>query len=335
MFNVIDMHCDTIPAMYELSENGRSVTIAENQFQIDLNKLEKGHYLCQCFSLFTDLGALKERGVSPFEHVSALAKFWQQQIGRYPERIRQIRSYQELMENREAGRIGAVMTVEEGGVYEGDIDNLYRLYDMGVRISTLTWNYVNELGYPNPRRIPGECWRPDMEHGLTQKGIDFVEEMERMGILIDISHLNDAGIRDVFEHTKGPVIATHSNARAVCSHLRNLSDDVIRQIAERGGVTGINFYPDFLQIQDECSEDRLHMASALDMVRHMKYLKNLGGIDCIALGTDFDGYDGRTDIADAGEMQHLADVMSMEGFTDSEIEKVFGGNVLRVFREIW
>ena len=113
--------------------------------------------------------------------------------------------------------------------------------------------------------------------------------------------------------------------------LKDKSDEMIRQLAERGGVTGINFCPSFLREEEPAAKK----ASTMDMVRHMKYLRNVGGIDIIGLGTDFDGFSGETDVPDTAHMQHLADVMSHEGFTDEEIEKVFSKNVLRVFRECW
>ena len=185
------------------------------------------------------------------------------------------------MQVQKEGKIGAVMTVEEGGVYEGSIEKLHTLYDLGVRISTLTWNFPNELGFPNPAQEEGKPYLPDLENGLTPTGIAFVEEMERL--------------------------------------------------AERGGVTGINFCPSFLREEEPAAKK----ASTMDMVRHMKYLRNVGGIDIIGLGTDFDGFSGETDVPDTAHMQHLADVMSHEGFTDEEIEKVFSKNVLRVFRECW
>lgn len=330
-FEVIDLHCDTIPAMMDAAERGEKLSLGKNELQIDLDKLERGGYLCQCFSLFTYLEELEEKGETPFGHVKKLAEFWQQEIGRYPDRIRQVRTYDELMENRAAGRISAVMTVEEGAVYEGKLDNLQRLYDMGVRMSTITWNFVNELGYPNPPKTEGQPWLPDRVNGLTETGIAFVQEMEHLGIVIDLSHLNDAGIDDVFRYTRGPVIASHSNVRQICGHLRNLSDDNIRRIAERGGVIGVNFYPAFLKEQEpgKCE------ASVMDIIRHIKYLKKLGGIDCIALGTDFDGYEGTIDIKDAGDIQLMADAMIREGFSDDEIEKVFSRNILRVFHEVW
>ena len=291
MFQVIDMHCDTIPA---LQWKEKQEHLADADLQINLDKLEKGGSLCQCFSLFTFLKGLKDE--TPFEHVRKLADLWKSEVERYPDRICQIKTYADLMQVQKEGKIGAVMTVEEGGVYEGSIEKLHTLYDLGVRISTLTWNFPNELGFPNPAQEEGKPYLPDLENGLTPTGIAFVEEMERLGIVIDLSHLNDAGIRDVFAHTRGPVIASHSNARGACFHLRNLSDE---------------------------------------MIRHMKYLRNVGCIDIIGLGTDFDGFSGKTDVPDAAHMQHLADVMSHDGFTDEEIEKVFSKNVLRVFRECW
>ena len=331
MFQVIDMHCDTIPVLMRMASKEKRADLADADLHINVQKLEKGGYLCQCFSLFTNLEELKESGETPYEHVRKLIAFWKDQIGQYPDQIVQVMNYAELCRAKEEGKIAAVMTAEEGAVYEGSLEKLHALYDEGVRISTLTWNYPNELGYPNPERIPGKPYLPDLEQGLTKTGIAFVEEMERLGMCIDISHLNDAGIRDVFAHTKGPVIASHSNARGVCGHLRNLSDEMIRKIAERGGVAGINFCPSFLREDTPDARD----ASVLDMVRHMKYFREKGGMDMIALGTDFDGISGKLEIPDAQGMQHLADVMSHEGFTDGEIEKVFSDNVLRVFRECW
>lgn len=221
---------------------------------------------------------------------------------------------------------------------QGELSFLRDFYRLGVRMMTLTWNHQNELGYPN-RMVKQEegCWNrpprciPDTEHGLTEKGIEFVREMERIGMIIDISHLNDAGIWDVFHYTKKPFVASHSNARALAHHPRNLTDEMIRALAERGGVAGINYYAPFLKDADKkmplqglCS----------DMVAHMKHMKQIGGIGCIGLGSDFDGINTATEMKDCSGMQFLADEMSREGFTTGEIEAVFHDNVLRVYREL-
>lgn len=325
MYRVVDMHCDTIPAMFERKHAGVEVSLAKNDLHIDLDKMQRGQYDCQCFSLFTYLKGILERGIAPFDYVRDLAAFWQEEIGKYPNQIRQVFSYSDIEENRRAGRISAVMTVEEGAVYEGKLENLYAMYESGVRLSTLTWNFENELAYPNPAGS-----RPDTVRGLKERGIAFVEEMERLGILVDISHLNDAGIWDVFEHVKGPVIASHSNARGLCNCLRNLSDDMIRTIGEKGGVIGVNFFAGFLHHR----EDELY-ASAKDLAAHMQYLKNVGGIDCVGLGSDFDGISGTLEVSDAGKMELLVRAMEQAGFSAGEIEKIMGQNVLRVFKEVW
>ena len=172
---------------------------------------------------------------------------------------------------------------------------------------------------------------PDTEHGLTEVGIAFVEEMERLGMIIDVAHLNDAGIRDVFLHTKKPFVASHSNARAVCSHPRNLTDEMIRALSERGGVMGINYYGGFLRDVPAGGEDVSRVA---DMVAHMKHIRNVGGIQVIGLGSDFDGMGGDLELKTAADLPRLAQEMERQGFTAGEIEAVFAGNVLRVYREL-
>ena len=203
---------------------------------------------------------------------------------------------------------------------------------------TLTWNFKNELGYPNkqitgddPEKRPPRCV-PDTEHGLTEKGIEFIREMERIGMIIDISHLNDAGIWDVFRYTKKPFVASHSNARAVAGHPRNLTDEMIRALAERGGVAGINFCASFLR--DEENGEAPRHSYVRDMVLHMKHMKQIGGIGCIGLGTDFDGITSIVEMGDCSRMQMLADEMTRQGFSVGEVEAVFSENVLRVYREL-
>ncbi|MDO5551229.1 MAG: membrane dipeptidase, partial [Lachnospiraceae bacterium] len=207
------------------------------------------------------------------------------------------------------------------------------LYQLGVRMMTLTWNFKNELGWPNGRMEtdPGNMISvPDTEHGLTETGIAFLAEMERLGMIIDISHLNDGGIWDVFRHTAKPFVASHSNCRALASHPRNLTDDMIRALGERGGVAGINFCAAFLR--DEKPEATVSYIN--DMIRHMKHMKQVGGIGVIGLGTDFDGIKSQVEVKDASQMQLLAQAMEKEGFTAGEIDQVFHGNVLRVYKEI-
>lgn len=357
---VVDMHCDTIAEIFERRRRGEQVSILENPLHIDLKKMEKGGYLLQNFALFTHLGREKQ----PFSYAMKLVDTFYNELEAHDDRIGIVKSWADIEKNRQAGRMSAMMTLEEGGVCRGEIAFLHNFYRLGVRMMTLTWNFPNELGYPNKRIDPvcsgnsymdsdmnsdmdsdmgGEqnlaqqkqrpVFVPDTEHGLTEKGIEFVREMERIGMIIDISHLNDAGIWDVFRYTKKPFVASHSNARSLASHPRNLTDDMIRSLAERGGVAGINFCAAFLQDEDGNGQEPVH-GYCRDMVAHMKHMRKIGGIGCIGLGSDFDGIPGTVEMRDCSGMQVLADEMSRQGFSDGEIEAVFSENVLRLYKEL-
>lgn len=328
---VVDMHCDTIYEIYERRKKGQKINFKENDLHINLEKMEKGDYLLQNFALYTHL----EKEQRPLEYAMRLMDVFYEEMEANAERIGVVRNWQDIERNRKEGRLSAMVTIEEGGVCQGELAYLRDFYRMGVRMMTLTWNFPNELGYPN--RILTEDGRPplcvaDTEHGLTEKGIDFVQEMERLGMIPDISHLNDAGIWDVFRYTKKPFVASHSNARALAGHPRNLTDEMIRTLAERGGVAGINFCASFLRDQEEGAEP-IH-SRCRDMVAHMKHMKQVGGIGGIGLGSDFDGIRSIVEMGDCSGIQMLANEMEREGFTVGEIEAVFHGNVLRLYREL-
>lgn len=328
MVSVIDMHCDTISELYQNHQRGGNQTIQKNSLHVDLEKMEKGGYLLQNFALFINLSRANNR---PFEECMRLADIFLTELRAYPEKIGIVKSYRDIEENRKAGRMSALLTAEEGGVCQGETVFLRILYELGVRMMTLTWNHPNELGWPNQIKHTesGTTFCPDTVHGLTETGICFLEEMERLGMIIDISHLNDAGIWDVFRYTKKPFVASHSNCRALASHPRNLTDEMIKALAERGGVAGINFCAAFLRDQKpEATVSRIE-----DMIRHIRHMKQVGGIEVVGLGTDFDGIGSQVEIQDASQMQLLAEAMEKDGFTAGEIEQVFYQNVLRVYRD--
>ena len=240
----------------------------------------------------------------------------------------------DIVRNYREGFLSAVKTIEEGAVYKGSPELVRFFYDLGVRKSTLTWNFENELAFPNRAVKDSQTGEyhvfPETERGLKKAGQDVVQLMEELGMLIDVSHLGDAGILEVLDlvdpHT--PVIASHSNARAVAGHPRNLTDQMLRGIAEHGGVAGINFCAAFL------SEDGSGVSRVEDLVRHARYIYNVAGCDSVGLGTDFDGIDDQLEVNGAGEMQKFADALSVAGFTTGEIEKIFWRNVMRVYEEV-
>ena len=198
---------------------------------------------------------------------------------------------------------------------------------------TLTWNYPNQLGYPAKAtggEFAGKVFS-EAGYGLTARGIEFLEEMENLGMIIDVAHLNDAGIRDVLKFTKKPFVASHSNARHLCSHPRNLNDEVLKAIGERGGVIGLNYYAYFLR---DWKDGETVVSRAEDIVAHAKYIRDMAGIEALGLGSDFDGMNGELEIASPADMEKLEDVFKKNGFAESEIEKIFYKNVIRIYREL-
>lgn len=195
---------------------------------------------------------------------------------------------------------------------------------------TLTWNFPNALGYPSLNAERYDPYTPNTSEGLTEKGIEFVQEMERLGMIVDVSHLSDAGFYDVLHYTQKPFVASHSNAREVCRHVRNLTDDMIRKLSERGGVTGLNFCMDFLR---EPSEKGSYAALA-DIVNHARHIADVGGVECVGLGSDFDGIPCNAEISGADQMPRLADAFQKKGFHESEIDRILYGNVFRLYQEI-
>lgn len=326
---VVDMHCDTIGEIYDCQRKGESAGLRSNDFHLDLEKMVKGDYALQNFAVFVHLKK-RER---PFECAMEMIDTFYEEMEANKDLISVVKSYKDIEKNWREGRMSAMLTLEEGGVCLGNLAFLRDFYRLGVRMMTMTWNFPNELGHPNRIVMEGPekgCY-PDTKNGLTEKGIEFLEEMERLGMIIDISHLNDAGIWDVFSHTRKPFVASHSNARALASHPRNLTDDMIRRLGERGGVAGINYCAAFLHDWRNEEEER---SLAEHMVQHIKHMVNVGGLGCVGLGSDFDGIGGELEIGNAGKLGLLEEEMRRKGFTSSEIEAVFYGNVLRVYQEL-
>ena len=318
MFFAADMHCDTISALWLKSRKGEQQSLRNNDLSVDLEKMRTGNYLIQNFAMFVFLQEQED----PLLQVLTLIDTYYRYIEGNADLISPVLRYEDIEKNRNAGKLSALLTVEEGGVCKGSLEVLRNLYRLGVRMMTLTWNFENELGYPGTTM--GN--QPADPIGLKPKGIEFVQEMDRLGMVVDVSHLGDGGFWDVVKYTKGPFVASHSNARAICGHTRNLTDDMIRALADKGGVMGLNFAGDFL---NSGSNGTLE-----EMIAHLRHIRNVGGIDVMGLGSDFDGINNVPEVSDASEMPKLALAMEHAGFTSREIDAVFSGNVLRVYREI-
>lgn len=313
---IIDLHCDTF---YRMKEASTVQKLPKNQFHIDLEKLRKGKSFLQCFALYSDLGACKKRGQSQWNYVMELYDLGKKAVEENKETIEMVISIEQADRAKENGRLAGLWTVEDLGIIENDSQRLEKLYDMGVRLATLTWNYENSIGYPNDLA--------NRERGLKPFGREIVYLMNEKGMVVDVSHLSDGGFWDCIEVSEKPIVASHSNARAVQGHQRNLTDDMIRALAEKGGITGLNFCPVFV------SPDKENMKIE-GLVRHVRHIVDKGGIEVMALGTDFDGIGGKLEVAHFGQMGKLVDKLEQEGFSTEEIEKICWKNAQRVFEDI-
>ena len=307
---MIDLHCDTIMQLLDHPDSG---DLYRNTWKIDIEKLQKAHSKVQDFALFINLGKTND----PYGRYEEMRNLCTTQIHLYGEHIQHVLSYQDVESVYASGKIGALMSIEEGGVLGGDLDKLKQAYQDGVRLITLTWNYPNGLGEPH-------CG--EQHKKLTPKGIEFVEAMQDLGIIVDCSHLNDAGTEQLGDILEVPFIASHSNAREVTAHTRNLPDNLIKLIANKGGVIGLNFAQSFLGISP--------VSRIEDIVKHGLYLINKGGEDVVALGTDFDGIKPNTEIKDASEMYRLYDAFKEAGLSVEQCEKLFWKNADRLLKEI-
>lgn len=333
---VIDMHCDTIGEIYESRLLGKKYSLKESNLHVDLNKLIKGDYLLQNFAMFIDI----EKYKNPYKTLQEMIQVYHEELEENRDIIKPVYSYEDIDSCTNEKKIGALLTIEDAGALEGSLTNLKTVYEQGVRLITLTWNHINGVGFPNFKFKIDTCGNitekpdfitPNTEFGLTAFGVELLREMERLGIIVDVSHLSDAGFYDVLKYSKKPFVASHSNARAVTNVVRNLTDDMIKKLANKGGVTGINFCSSFVMPTPYTG---LTFTYIEDLVKHIKHIKNVGGIDVIALGTDFDGIQSTLEIKDASQIQLLAESLLKNGFTYEEVEKIFFKNIMNLYKEL-
>lgn len=317
--HVIDLHCDTITSLYKKDEK-----LIKNNGHIDIHRLIKNGYLMQCFAIFLHQG--KENIDTSFE------KYYEYYLKETQENslyLKRVYNYKDLMSAKSENKVGALLTIEEGEILHGKLEKLEELYSKGVRMITLTWNYPNCLGEPNvdlaKEIISFNSLKPN-KNGLTEFGKQVVKKMNELGMIIDVSHLSDQGFYDVISLSNKPIVASHSNARSICNVVRNLTDEMILLLHKNGGVMGINYCADFV------SENKGNQIK--DIVKHIKHIKDLGCIDNISLGSDFDGIDTPNGLSDCGKIDLLYEELISNGFNQKEIEKIFYKNFLRVMKNV-
>lgn len=328
---IIDCHCDTITELFYKRKQNASLSLKENELHLDLNRMVESGYLLQNFALFLNL----QTTTHPMEEALSIIDFYYEQLKNHKDIIAPAFSFQDIIDNIASGKLSAMLTLEEGGILEGKLSNLRNLYRLGARMMTLTWNYENEIAGPglfyDQKKTPNP-YKRNQGGGLTSFGFEVIEEMEQLGMMIDVSHLSDQGFYDVLHHTKKPFVASHSNSNTICPICRNLTDDMIKALSERGGFTGLNFCADFITPNHNLSHNIEELREKL--IAHAKYIVNVGGIEVLALGSDFDGIDQNAWLKDASYYPFLYDTLKKNGFTESDLDKIFYKNVLRVYQEI-
>ena len=322
----MDMHCDTL--MAALLRKGRDADLYEfPEAMVDFKRMKQGDYLAQFFAIFivppqmyTDW--LKMEPIEENDYINSCVEIFNNNMKAHSDIIAPARNAEDILENQKKGLMSGVLTMEDGCAVRGNMENLKRFYDAGVRALSLTWNAPNCIGAPNSTD-------PEvMKTGLTDFGKEAVAYMQDLGMLVDVSHLSDGGFYDVASICKKPFVATHSNCRVLCPHQRNMTDDMIKVLGNAGGVAGINFGPEFLNEDITCKD-----STAALMAKHARHMADLGGVECVGIGSDFDGIGGNLEISGSDKIGLLADALSKENFSGSDIDKIVQGNVLRVMKD--
>jgi membrane dipeptidase len=355
---VCDLHCDTV---LELKKGDYIFGEKNSTGHIDIPRLKEGGVDLQVFAVWVSPDFLPD---SAAREAFNLIDLFYQQLEKYPEDIELAKNISDFKKINKKGRIACVLGLEGGHSSEGNIALLRTFHRLGVRYMTLTWENSNPIA-------SSAADTSTQKGGLTELGREVVKEMNRLGMIIDISHLSEQTFWEVMELSKAPVIASHSCVKAICNHYRNLTDEQIKAIAKSGGVIGINFFSGYLdddfrkasdsiykeiQIKKEELKERFKgddkkieeetellyqnanfppPTSLSKLVDHIDYVVKLVGPDYVALGSDFDGIPAiPLEIKDASGLPAITQEFLNRGYKDKDIKKILGGNFLRVFGEV-
>ena len=309
---VFDLHCDTALTLLGESRN-EAGSLKKNQLHIDLERASKLEAYCQCFACFTTPMMQEWNKLSPIVIFERELATIQREVDQNKRLISFAYSADEIEANREKGKMSAILTIEGPAGFDFDPELLDNLHQIGFRITTLGWNESNVLTGSN---VTGG--------GLTDKGREYLKEAQRLGMLVDVSHISDQGFWDIMDCTQAPIVASHSNSRALCPHSRNLTDDMFRAICQTGGVAGINQYAEFLGEQPTLDTVCDHIFHFLELDPSGKHIALGGDLDgCEQLSQGFEGIQSYPALA-----QRLLE----RGMNEENIRDIFWNNALNVLR---
>lgn len=301
--NLFDLHCDTIYECYFKGERLR-----ENNLSLSLYKGTGLDNWCQCFALFIHD---KYKGKDAAKMYRTLLRTFYSELAANADIAVQCKTGKQIDKAVSSGKCAAILTVENLSMLNGDIDMVYIMWNHGVRMATLTWNGDNQLA----SGVNGTS-------GLTIFGKDVVKKMNELGIICDVSHLNEKSFWEVLSLSNAPVVASHSNLSSVHNHKRNLTDEQFKAVCQTGGLVGINLYNEFLG------------GAPLEAVhRHLERALELGGENNIAIGTDYDGAKADFPINSVDKMGILCDYLLDRGISQNVLNKLFYENAIRMFRK--
>ena len=310
-YALIDLHCDTLTD-WKYTSTGNPDTLDDPKRVLSLSSIPEEVNWSQFYAIFIPD---EVRGQEAIDYYEFNRDSFYRQMEKFDERVMPCRTAIDMKSAWQVGKTAAFLTVENGSVLLGDLNRAKSLADDGVKAITLVWNGENELGSGH-----------ETNHGLSTIGKAMVAELENQGIIVDISHLNDSGFADLLKVAKKPFMATHSNARAICSHRRNLTDDMIKEMVRRDCLIGLNYFVKFI-------EDNGDVKSLDDLYRHVDHFFALGAEKNLALGSDFDGALLPECLSTPGDAAGLYSYFLSKGLSQEQAEGIMYGNAQTFFEK--
>jgi membrane dipeptidase len=309
---ITDAHCDTIIRVCD-----EKTSLFSNKHHLDIKRMLEYDDCLQFFAMFADSVEFKNRNTR--ERILKLIKTFHEQLERHKDNIMLCCNHNDVFTAFNSKKAAAVLSIEGGECLGNDVSLLDDYYKKGIRSICLTWNYKNNIA----------CGVEDKkdDDGLTEFGKEVVKKMNDMGMIVDVSHMAQRSFENVIEISGSPVIASHSNAKAICGHERNLTDSQILDIKKSGGVIGINFYPVFLNNSGK--------AGIWDIIKHIEHIASLAGCINIGLGSDFDGIEYLpSSIRGVQDTGTILEELARLNYKDECIQNIAGLNFLRVIKEV-
>ena len=303
----IDSHCDTIKECYK-----KKISISDQNLSFNIKDARTP--MIQMLAIYI----APEEAKKGFQIAQNVIQKFEEEKNKFPNKIVQIYSKNDIKKIQD-NIIGVILTTENGSVIQSDLSNIDKLYNKGVRMMSIVWNKSNDLA-------TGALEENDQ--GLTELGTKFIKYLNKKNILIDVSHSSEKTFWDIANISNKPIVASHSCVYNLCNHKRNLKDSQIKQITKMNGIIGVTFCSEFL--------NQNKTATVEDVAEHINYIKNLVGIDYVGIGSDFDGIDKEHMIKDLQGIKDIDNIiieLKKKNFKEYEIDKVLGGNWLRILEE--